>query len=375
MLYTRSKRTAIDQCFPGDGKTSPREEWLDQFRGLVAILLIIAAITWTLSGKNADPLNPPLGPTYLNHGWKYASVTGWPPIITIIDIGQQILMFIVGFTGAMTYYRHVEKEGRAGAFMHILRRFTTFMFFAILVEMLFNEKLTLSEADLIGIFWRSTFPNLAYGSLIGMLLLMALPKKPDTRIWVAMIFLLIHAILYSIPEVREWAIYTAAGQKFFIIPFNLLNHIPIAIVGTCMFDWSQLKTDTDPTWGWSKRILPVATGMFIATWLIDFVQPAEHSNVTTALACMAIATSMFIMFLFYQFGKVNFKIPLLSDMGKNILLMYLLSSSSDTLFAVVTKTAMISNPWLALVIVGIIPVSATLMIGWILARYRIYIKF
>ena len=67
-----------------------RWQWLDQFRGLKIIFLIISVISWQLSG---DPLNltdRPIGPPLLNHGFQY--LDGYPALITIIDIGQQIFI-------------------------------------------------------------------------------------------------------------------------------------------------------------------------------------------------------------------------------------------------------------------------------------------
>ena len=67
-------------------KLHKRYEWLDQFRGLIIIFLIISVITWPLSGDPTIGLtNSWIGPPLLNHGYKYFN--GWPPIITIIDIG------------------------------------------------------------------------------------------------------------------------------------------------------------------------------------------------------------------------------------------------------------------------------------------------
>lgn len=110
----------------------PRMDWLDQFRGLVVILLIISATTWELSLSIAAGL-PPIGPTYLNHGWKYWNHDqyGWPNIITIIDIGQQIFMFVVGFVAALSFLKRSEKEGESSALKHAIRRFVVLMALAI----------------------------------------------------------------------------------------------------------------------------------------------------------------------------------------------------------------------------------------------------
>ena len=52
----------------------PRYDWLDQFRGMVIVFLIIASLTWIFSSSDFATA-PPIGPTWLNHGWKYSF--GW----------------------------------------------------------------------------------------------------------------------------------------------------------------------------------------------------------------------------------------------------------------------------------------------------------
>jgi len=51
-------------------KLHKRYEWLDQFRGLIIIFLIILVITWPLSG-NFPGTEVPIGPPLLNHGFQY----------------------------------------------------------------------------------------------------------------------------------------------------------------------------------------------------------------------------------------------------------------------------------------------------------------
>jgi hypothetical protein len=137
-----------------------------------------------------------------------------------------------------------------------------------------------------------------------------------------------------------------------------------------------MGTEENPELGWTKRVLPVASLMFIAFWLLDYVQPAEHHNVTTALALLAIGTSQFMVFLFYMFGKVKFRLPILSDLGKNILLMFLFTGVYSLLYDnIIPKSLLIQNSIYALILVGLLPFVIQFTIAWILARYRIYIKF
>lgn len=377
-LYVRTIRQKTSNISDTQGSKYERWEWVDQFRGLVVVFLVIAAITWILSGGHingvGDPNNPPIGPTYLNHGWKFAEFNGWPNIITLIDLGQQILMFIVGFVGALAYYHHREKEGELGAFIHILRRFTALMFFAMLVDELFDGNLIISDWNLVSVFWTGTFPNLAWGSLIGLIAVMVLKHKPNQRCLIAAVIMICYSVMFAIPELQTWA-WMDGNRKIFEIPWNTINHVAIAIFGTCTYDWYMMKTKENPEFGWTKRILPIGTVCFIFAWLVNYIEPAEHHDATTALALMAIATSQFILFIFYSFDKFGFKISPLSTMGKNILIMFLITGYWDPYFDIFEKAALVANPWLALVVVGVIPIVFQWLVAWILDQNKIIIKF
>lgn len=356
-----------------------RMEWVDQFRGLVVIFLIIAAITWELSGSHigdiGDPNNPPIGPTYLNHGWRFAEFDGWPNIITIIDIGQQILMFIVGFVGALAYYNHRKKEGELGALLHVFRRFLALMILAIVVEgELFEGNFDLTDWNVVSVFWTSTFPNLAWGSLISLLLVALLKSKPDKRFIIAVCIMAAYSILFEIEAVQNWQ-WTIGSWVIFKVPWNTINHISIAILGTCTYDWCLLKTNEDPDYGWRKRILPIGSFMWIGVWLLDFLQPAEHHDATTTLSMMAIATSMFILFLFYMLERLKFKVPGLSELGKNILLMFLLTGLWGYFLHAFSRQMFVDYPITALILVGIVPLMTQILFAWALSKYRIIVKF
>ena len=358
-------------------KKSERLLWLDQFRGLIVVFLVIASVTWIMSGKRiggvGDPDYPPIGPTYLNHGWKFAEFAGWPEMITIIDIGQQILMFVMGFVGALAYYRHLENEGETGAFLHLLRRFLALMFIAFLIEGVFDGFDT-TEWNLVGVFWTGTFSNLAWGGLVSLLLVRIMKHKPDQRLIIAVVILVIHAILFEIASVRAWE-WVIDGQTFFKVPWNTINHIPIAIVGTCTYDWYMLKTDEDQHNGWRSRILPVAVFAFAFNYILDYLQPAEHHDVTSSLALNAIATSMFMLFIFYSFSIIDFEIPALTVMGKNILFMFLLTGLWEPWLDLFSHAELVANPLMGLLVVGVFPMVFSWFIAWMLEKNNIIIKF
>ena len=376
-IHQKEKKELID--VPKNLISIERFEWVDQFRGMVVIFLIIAAITWILSGGHileiGDPNNPPIGPTYLNHGWKYAEFENWPDMITIIDIGQQILMFIVGYVGALAFYKHQEKEGTLRALLHVFRRFVALMMFAIIVEgELFEGEFDLTKWNVVSVFWTSTFPNLAWGSLFSLLLISILRRKPDIRCIIAIGIMTIHAILYSIPYLQSWQL-NVNGWKIFEVPWNTINHIAIAIMGTCTYDWYMMRKENDDAFGWRKRILPISTLMIVGVWLLDFLQPAEHHNATTTLSLLAISTSMFVLFVFYSFDKLRFRLPMLSDFGKNILLMFLLTGLWDSYFSVITKDFLLQSRLFSMILVGIIPILTQYLFAWSLNKFRIIVKF
>ena len=64
---------------------------------------------------------PVLAP-HLNHGYKYAQYAR--PLITIMDIGQQIFIFLVGFMqGFSIYRRRLKGLEQKLLWLHILKRF------------------------------------------------------------------------------------------------------------------------------------------------------------------------------------------------------------------------------------------------------------
>jgi hypothetical protein len=113
----------------------------------------------------------------------------------------------------------------------------------------------------------------------------------------------------------------------------------------------------------------------MATYLWDYIQSAEHHDITTTLAMLAIATSMFMLFIFYAFDKFGFKVPMLSEYGKNILLMFLLTGLWDPYSELFTRSQLVDNPFLAMLVIGMIPLLVEYAIAWLLAKKNIIVKF
>lgn len=352
--------------------THVRYEWLDQFRGLIILFLIISVITWPLSG-NALTGEPIVGPPLLNHGFKFANY--YPAIITIIDIGQQIFMFVLGFVAFLAFSGRLQKKGAKEAWKHGITRVAILYFLAFLDDGLIGGDLLEGGTSWIkDVLWNGTLANLAIGTFAAYLSIYLI-KNGDKRLYLGLAILILHSILYALPFFDRY-INTGAPEGSLIFPFNALNHAAIAIVATCFSQW--YKTDpNDPIVGFKKRILPGATIAIVAFYCLDWIQPAEHHDVTTSLALLAIATSGFMISVFYFFDTIGFKLPVLSAMGKNMLLLFILAFIIDLYVGILAdnfKGLLLAFPVLALLLVGILPILFEVAIALVLDKKNIKIK-
>ncbi|MFX0058260.1 MAG: hypothetical protein ACFE85_14895 [Candidatus Hodarchaeota archaeon] len=348
-----------------------RYEWLDQFRGLIIIFLIISVVTWPLSGDPTGSGDPWIGSPLLNHGFKY--LNGWPPLITIIDIGQQIFMFVLGFVAYLAFTSRREKKGVGAAWKHGLIRVAILYVLAFLDDgliggLIFGDGIPWNE-----VLWYGTLANLAIGTFAAYLITYLMPKKADRRIIVPIVIMVIHAILYATPIFEHKG---PMGTGDVLFPFNALNHAAIAMAATCFSQWYKMDPD-DPNVGFKKRILPVATISIIAFYLFDWIQPAEHHDATTSLALFAIAACGFLIAVFYSFEKIGFKVPVLSEMGKNLLLLFIIAFVFDQYTSLLidgNRDFFVSYPYLAMLLFGVIPIAVEAGIAILLAKKDIKIK-
>ena len=344
-----------------------RYEWLDQLRGLIIILLIVSVITWPLSGDFLGGVTP-IGPPLLNHGFQYYK--GYPAIITIIDIGQQIFMFILGFVAYLAFTSRRDKKGTGAAWKHGIIRVAVLYGIAFLDDGLIGGLLFGSGIPWDEVLWYGTLANLAIGSFAAYLFIYLIPKSADKRLYVCIGIMIIHAILYATPIFEHKGL---GGTGTLTFPFNALNHAAIAIAGTCFSQWYKMDS-SDPEVGFRKRILPVATIFIIVFYCLDWIQPAEHHDATTSLAFLAIAASGFLIAVFYGFEKMKFKVPVLSEMGKNMLLLFILAFVFDVAIGFLDRDFLMVSPILTMILVGVLPIVIEAGIAMLLARKNIVVK-
>jgi hypothetical protein len=303
----------------------------------------------------------------LNHGYKYFD--GFPALITIIDIGQQIFMFVLGLGAYLAFTSRREKKGIRQAWKHGIIRVAILYGLAFLDDGLIGGLIANGEIPWNEVLWYGTLANLAIGSFAAYIAVYLIPKKADNRLIVTASLLIIHATLYALPFFDHHG--PSTGTILF--PWNAFNHAAIAIAGTCFAQWYKMDQN-DPAIGFKKRILPVATISIVVFYCLDWVQPAEHHDATTSLALLAIAASGFLIAVFYGFEKMNFKVPILSEMGRNLLLLFILSFIFDQFVQVFPKDFLIDYPWLTMILIGVLPIVIEAGIALLLAKKSIVIK-
>ena len=352
---------------PSRKKLHGRYEWLDQFRGLVILFLIISVVTWPLTGTpSADWIGPPL----LNHGFQY--LDGWPAMITIIDIGQQIFMFLLGFVGFIAFTSRREKKGTWAAWKHGIIRVAILYAIAFIDDGLFGSGFDFTAIPWDDVLYKGTLANLAIGTFVAYLAVYLVPKNADRRMLIALSLLVVNAVLYFFPIFIRQDL--PGGTIAF--PFNVLGHAAVAIFGTCYAQWYRMDPK-DPKVGFKKRILPASAILIGVFYCFDWIQPAEHHDVNTSLALFAIAAAGFLIAVFYGFEKLKFKVPVLSEMGRNMLFLFIFAFVWDFYVGFLAddyRAFLLAYPVVTMLLCGVLPIAVSAGIAMLFARFKVIIK-
>ncbi|MBN2157042.1 MAG: hypothetical protein JW776_13445 [Candidatus Lokiarchaeota archaeon] len=418
--------------------THPRYDWLDQFRGMVIVFLVIASLTWELASENFA-ITPPLGPTWLNHGWEYYDQQ--PVIITIIDLGSQIFMFMLGISLSLSFKSKVEKKGLHFAWLTVLHRVFSFFWISQVISVdfdfpifkvialviwvlitvgaavlrnlrkfkdniyrpLFGVVWALSSIGLwcvqaripkvlgSGYFWSAFFleapAHLAWGTLFAAVFVFLI-KKPDFRIIIAIIIYLGHFIMWEFKPIINASIQAFWSQ--WDIPFDMLAMGAIAITATCIWDWMQMDPN-DQIIGFKKRVIPIMLITGLLHFIVDFFQTAEHHGINLSLGLLAIAFSCLLVIVFFSLEFFyKYKIPPLTHIGRNALFLFLFQGiftltypeiwgdalAFRTQMASLFGVAELTHPLVDLMglIAFLVPMLIMYLVAWLMDRYHIYIK-
>jgi len=225
------------------------------------------------------------------------------------------------------------------------------------------------------VLWYGTFANLAIGTFAAYLATYLIPKNADRRILLSVGIMIIHSFLYA-SGLFEYKGISPVPDGPFLFPFNSFNHAAIAIAATCFSQWFKMDPN-DTKVGFKKRILPVSSIAIMLYYVVDWIQPAEHHDCTTSLALLAIAVSGFLIAVFFSFEMLNFKVPVLSEMGKNLLVLFIFALVFSLLAQFLVddfRDVLLALPVLTMLVLGILPIVIEAGIAMLLAKFNIKIK-
>lgn len=348
-----------DKKEKNEKKIKYRFEWLDQFRGLIIILFIIQTCSW-LFDTNEGWLFPLMGPA-LNHGFRYADLER--PLITMIDLGQQIFIFLVGFMQAFAVLKRKDKGLTDGKiWMHIGKRFVLVMILSVL------HAVAAEKLNTYFILAEGTLANIAWAGLAAGIAALYIPK-PKFRLIAGLGVMLVHSILYMFEGLIEWD----TGSWSF--PFAAINHIAIGVVASAFTLWFLTPKGEINEEGIKKNVLPVIVAFIVSSYLLDFIQWSDHHTVSTPLAMLAIAVAAFFLYTFYHFDKDGFHIPILSTFGKNMLMVFLFSMVINELvyYGLIEGLLGLSGIF-DMVLLGIVPILLIWIIAKIFEKFNLIIK-
>ena len=348
-------------------RTHERYDWLDQSRGIVSLLYIFAVTTYPISG---DPILgiDPLGPTFLNHGYKYFK--GPVPLITIIDVGQQIFMFVMGFAAYLAFTSRWSKKGGRAALLYGVRRVGLLFFLSFLeacVEFPGRHEIRWNE-----VLWEGTLAKLGIGALAAYATI-ALIRDANRRFLFGLGVLAVHAVLYALPwfDHYGYANDLPATIKF---PFGAVNLAAVAVIATCFAQWVWTHPEGFAV-AFRQRIAPTSFYALGACYCMNWVQPAHHHDVTAALALFAVGISGLMLTMCFGFGELGIRFPLLTPLGKNLLLTFVLAAVVvDMYIGLYDREFLAQSPFLTLLLVGVLPATILAAVAVFFDRRNIILR-
>ncbi|MEX2682494.1 MAG: hypothetical protein Q6373_012905 [Candidatus Sigynarchaeota archaeon] len=284
--------------------------FIDQFRGIVILLFVIADITWNWSGNiTGVPPVLPVGPTWLNHGWKFYDFD-YKQMITLIDIGQLLFVFVMGLMIPLSWKQHKAKGGTGYAVGQLLVRLGWFYLIAGVM----------GDFDLTSMFLTNTFAVLA-ASMVFATLAAALVKDPDKRLYLNIALLIALGILYAPPYILNGG----PTNGIAIIPLNLLGATIVAIQGGIFMEWFVRARDTNSMDDALRRIMKASVIAWVACFIMDYFWWADHHAMNVSIVLMSIGAGGFLLVIFHYLETKKFSVIGLNPFGRNTLLAFMLA--------------------------------------------------
>jgi predicted acyltransferase len=264
-----------------------RLQAIDQFRGFAIFLMILANYM-----NNVQVI-----PAWLKH----ADDIGY----TVIDLIAPLFVFAIGLTYGFSFRRRLARDGAWNTYQHFLTR---------------NLAL-LGLGYLITLFWELSGiqpPSINWGLLqaLGAAGLIALPfirLSPPLRGGIGLGMLAAYQLLLD----RYWLENVPSAPHNG--PWGALSWGAMLILATALGDVALDERA-------NRRILPVLSGGLVAAGLaLALAIPLSKHRASASYVILSLGLSSLIFYLFYWMQeRWQLALPILSDWGRNPLLLYLL---------------------------------------------------
>ncbi len=273
-----------------------RLEAIDQYRGSAILLMILANYM-----NNVQVI-----PAWLKH----ADDIGY----TVIDVIAPMFVFAMGLTYGFSFRHRLERDGAWNTYQHFITRYLALLGLGYLITLVWQ---------LSGI----QPPSVNWGLLqaLGAAGLIALPLIRLPAIWRAEIGLVL-LVAYQLLLDRYWLADVLVAPHNG--PWGALSWGAMLILATAMAD---LYHDEHRM---RSAYLLVVAGMVAAGLVLTLLTPVSKDRASASYVILSLGLSGLV---FYFFQLLNerwlIKLPILSDWGRNPLLLYLLHYVLLAIFA------------------------------------------
>lgn len=309
-----------------------RLEAIDQFRGFAILLMILA------NYMN----NVQVVPAWLKHSEDIG--------YTAIDLIAPLFVFAIGLTYGLSFRRRLGRDGAWDTYQHFLTRYLALLGLGYLITLVW---------ELSGI----QPPSVNWGLLqaLGAAGLIALPFIRLAPIWRWAIGLGVLASYQFLLD-RFWLQEVLAAPHNG--PWGALSWGAMLILATALADLYHDER-------LSRRAYPLASiGMVVAGLALATLVPLSKDRASASYVVLSIGLSGLVFYLFHLVHKQwQLKLPILTDWGRNPLLLYLLHYVLLAIFALPAIPGWYIQAPAWLVILQICALVGTLSwVGWYFNR-------
>ncbi len=265
---------------------TPRINAIDQFRGFAILLMVLANY---FSGINSIPM------------WlKHAPGIGF----TVIDLVAPLFILAIGLTFGLSFQRRISRDGTWRTYNHFVSRNLALVGLGLLIT--------------VGGSFASIYDSTEYWGLLqaigsaGLIGLIFININPKFRLVIGLIILA--GYQYMLEHYWMDTVINAAHNG----PQGVLSWGAMLIMATSLGDIYRDKE--------SRRMFPLLLIiMMVSGIMLGTLVPISKHQASASYVLLSLGLSGLIFYLFHQLDALyQFRIPILSEWGKNSLLLYIL---------------------------------------------------